>query len=58
MHPKGKLFAVGEKCSNPTVNIFTVADYRLYRIMRGGTTAAYNALNFNETGDLLASQGG
>ena len=58
VHPKGSLFAVGEKSSNPTINIFTTADYRLYRILRNGTTRAFSDLCFNDTGELLATQGG
>ncbi|KAK7098838.1 cilia- and flagella-associated protein 44-like isoform X1 [Littorina saxatilis] len=58
VHPQGKLFAVGEKGPTPVVNIFTVAEYKLYRILRAGTTVSFTAVAFNEQGDLLASQGG
>ncbi|KAK7485709.1 hypothetical protein BaRGS_00023010, partial [Batillaria attramentaria] len=58
VHPQGRLFAVGEKGEDPTINIFVITNLRLYRILRGGTTQAYNALTFNVTGELLASQGG
>ncbi|XP_025086571.1 cilia- and flagella-associated protein 44-like isoform X2 [Pomacea canaliculata] len=58
VHPSGKLFAVGEKGKNPVINIFSIPDIRLYRILKGGALKTFSSLCFEEAGDLLASQGG
>jgi hypothetical protein len=57
IHPKGELLAVAEKGTEPVINIFEVSEFKLYRILRQGTTKYYTAIAFNDSGNLLASQG-
>ncbi|XP_029636432.1 cilia- and flagella-associated protein 44-like [Octopus sinensis] len=58
LHPKKTFFAVGEKQNFPSLNIFEVPSFKLYRILREGTTHLYSFLDFSPDGALLASQGG
>ncbi|XP_014776510.1 cilia- and flagella-associated protein 44, partial [Octopus bimaculoides] len=58
LHPKKTFCAVGEKQNFPNLNIFEVPSFKLYRILREGTTHLYSFLDFSPDGALLASQGG
>ncbi|GAB1602868.1 cilia- and flagella-associated protein 44-like [Argonauta hians] len=58
MHPSRHYCAVAEKGYFPNINIFEVPSFKLYRILKNGTTNSYNFLDFSNDGKLLASQGG
>ncbi|XP_019642802.1 PREDICTED: cilia- and flagella-associated protein 44-like isoform X3 [Branchiostoma belcheri] len=57
VHPSQKYFAVAEKGDQPNINIYEWPSMRLYRVMRAGTAEAYAFVDFNPSGDLLASVG-
>ncbi|CAH1262544.1 CFAP44 [Branchiostoma lanceolatum] len=57
VHPSQKYFAVAEKGDQPNINIYEWPSMKLYRIMRAGTAEAYAFVDFNPSGDLLASVG-
>ncbi|XP_070551975.1 cilia- and flagella-associated protein 44-like isoform X2 [Ptychodera flava] len=57
VHPSRKYFAVAEKGDKPNINIFEYPSLKLYRILRLGTENAYSFVDFNPSGDLLASVG-
>ncbi|XP_078415672.1 cilia- and flagella-associated protein 44 [Cetorhinus maximus] len=58
VHPSGNYFAVGEKGIMPNIIIYEYPSLKPYRIMRGGTERAYAFVDFNSSGNLLASVGG
>ena len=55
VHPNKKLFAVGEKGTDPNIIVYEYPSLRPYRILRKGTEAAYSDLDFSATGAQLAS---
>jgi hypothetical protein len=46
VHPSRKFFAVAEKGNAPNINIYEFPSLKLYRILRGGTEAAYSFVDF------------
>ncbi|XP_074652110.1 cilia- and flagella-associated protein 44-like isoform X2 [Tubulanus polymorphus] len=58
VHPSRQFLAVAEKGTAPNINIYEFPSLKLYRILRGGTEAAYAYVDFSPDGKLLASVGG
>ena len=57
VHPNKEYVALGEAGQNPALLIYHYPSLKLYRILKGGTEAAYSALNFSPDGKMLAAVG-
>ena len=57
VHPNNEYVALGEAGENPSLLIYHYPSLKLYRILKGGTEAAYTALNFSPDGKMLAAVG-
>jgi WD40 repeat protein len=60
VHPSGKYFVVGEKCSYraPNIYIYEYPSLKLHRVLTNGTEVGYADLGFSVSGEALASVGG
>ncbi|XP_057675267.1 cilia- and flagella-associated protein 44-like isoform X1 [Corythoichthys intestinalis] len=57
VHPSHKYFVVAEKGKKPILIIYEYPSLKAHRILRDGTEYAFNSVNFNSDGSLLASLG-
>nr|XP_056714145.1 cilia- and flagella-associated protein 44 [Euleptes europaea] len=57
VHPNKTYFAVGEKGWKPNMIIYEYPSLRPYRVLRGGTEAAYAFADFNRSGTMIATVG-
>lgn len=57
VHPNHEYVALGEEGRDPLLLIYQFPSLKLFRILRGGTEAAFTALNFSPDGKLLAAVG-
>ena len=57
LHPSRSCFAVAEKGSSPNIYIYSYPQLQVIRILRRGTELAYSHIEFNGSGDKLASVG-
>ncbi|KAJ3128012.1 Cilia- and flagella-associated protein 44 [Nowakowskiella sp. JEL0407] len=59
VHPSRKYIAIAETYqSSPNIYIIEYPSFRLFRILRDGTTRLYSDICFNPSGDKIASVGG
>jgi len=57
VHSSFKYFAVAEKGTKPHILVYTFPELKLHRVLRGGTEAAYSFIDFDPSGEMLASVG-
>ncbi|XP_046662828.1 cilia- and flagella-associated protein 44-like [Homalodisca vitripennis] len=56
-NPMEDHLAVGEKCVNPLIIIYSWPNFEVVSKMSGGTTRAYSHLGYSPDGSMLVSQG-
>lgn len=57
VHPTREVFAVAEKGRNPSIFIYSYPAMTVFRILRRGTERAFADLEFDKSGEMLASVG-